>query len=276
MDENVEKWPNAPLIFVLTAVKFSQYPNLDKHIDNLHEATIAALPVRINAKGVTIQYDLNNTGQAPVTESKTITRLLSPENGLSMFLRDDLLAIEMTQYAGKALAMATIEKLLSAVLTTLPNLRPQLVAMRYIDAVLSGNDEKIEDSVRHEFLGVRSSSSSIDNAVKHTMTNFSQQFAIENRALTIGMYRGFKEPGQVVLPDGLEIPEQLKADTKLTQFRQHKGDFCLLDFDSSSPYEGQADLKTLMSTLARIHDDLRGVLPKVATENAMHRWKNLA
>jgi uncharacterized protein (TIGR04255 family) len=271
MSTNTEKWPNAPLIFVLTAVKFSQYPNLDKHIDNLHEATLADLPVRINAEGVTFQVDLSSSGQAPRIETKKITRLINPENGLSMFLRDDLLAIEMTQYAGNKPAMAIIKKLLNAVLTTLPNLRPQLLAMRYIDAVLSSGEEKVENSVRNEFLGLQRPTNS---AATLAMTNFSQQFSIIDRTLTIGIHRGTKVPGNVVLPDGLEIPAQLQADTKLAQFRQHQGDFCLLDFDCSSPYQGPADLAVLMDTLATIHHDLSDVLPQVATDAAIHRWKN--
>jgi uncharacterized protein (TIGR04255 family) len=273
MNTNAEKWPKAPLIFVLTAVKFSQYPNLDKHIDNLHEATLADLPERINAEGLTFQVDLGSPGQEPRIEKKRITRLISPENGLSMFMRDDLLAIEMTQYDGHKRAMAIIEKLLEAVLTTLPNLRPQLLAMRYIDAVLSGDEEKVENSVQSGFLGLQRPK---NNAAKHAMTNFSQQFSVDDRTLTVGMHRGTKIPGNVVLPDGLEIPAQLKADVKLAQFREHNGDFCLLDFDCSSPYQGPADLKTLMQTLANIHHELSDVLPQVATAAAMRRWKGLA
>jgi uncharacterized protein (TIGR04255 family) len=273
MNTNAEKWPKAPLIFVLTAVKFSQYPNLDKHIDNLHEATLEDLPERINAEGLTFQVDLGSPGQEPRVEKKKVTRLVSPENGLSMFLRDDLLAIEMTQYDGNKRAMAIIEKLLKAVLKTLPNLRPQLLAMRYIDAVLSGDEEKVENSVQTGFLGLQRPK---NNAVKHAMTNFSQQFSVDDRTLTIGMHRGTKVPGNVVLPDGLEIPAQLKADAKLDQFRKHEGDFCLLDFDCSSPYKGTADLKLLMQTLANIHHDLSDVLPQVATDAAIRRWKSIS
>jgi uncharacterized protein (TIGR04255 family) len=271
MNTNAERWPKAPLIFVLTAVKFSQYPNLDKHIDNLHEATLADLPERINAEGTTYQVDLGNPGQEPRIEKKRVTRLISPENGLSMFLRDDLLAIEMTQYDGNKRAMAIIEKLLKAVLTTLPNLRPQLLAMRYIDAVLGGQDEIVENSVRSEFLGLQRPR---NNAATNAMTNFSQQFSIDNRTLTIGIHRGTKAPGSVVLPDGSEIPAQLKPDAKLTEFREHEGDFCLLDFNCSSPCEGPADLQTLMQTLANIHHNLSDMLPQVATDEAIHRWKS--
>jgi uncharacterized protein (TIGR04255 family) len=273
MTTSVEKWPNAPLIFVLVAVGFSQYPNFEKHVDNIHEATLADLPVRINSAGTTIHYDLANTGQAPRVTTKTVTRLLNPASGLSMFLRDDLLAIEMTQYAGNVSAMTVIERLLRAVLGALPSssLHPQLLAMRYIDAVLKSEHETIENSVRNEFLGLQS----LGGQASHTITNFSQQFSVNNLALTISVYRGAKQAGNIVLPPGLEIPDQLQPDKKLSQLRQHHGDFALLDFECTGACQGAADLEKIMGSFANIHSQLSDVLPKVATEAAVLRWQNI-
>ena len=269
MDEALEKWPNAPLIFVLTAIRISQYPNIEKRIADLHEAVLAQLPERLNAQGFSIALNPGVPTNQPRIEPKTITRLFNREAGLSLFIRDDLIALEVTQYNGFAWAQRTIRELFAAVLSALPNLRPQGVAMRFVDAIVEHDSETVAASVRPGLLGVE---------LPHKLVGLqmTQQFQVsKDHKLTVGLLRTMKETGVLVLPDGLEIPQVLKPDSKLEEFKAHAGEFGLLDFDSGIAYEGPADLDLLMKKLAQVHDVTRDALPLAASELAILRWKGL-
>ena len=267
-----EKWPKAPLIFVLGAVKISQYPNLHKRISDLHEAVLDRLPKRHNAQGTVVKYNLSSPSTAPLeVESKPITRLYDPEDGVSLFLRDDLIAFEITQYSGYEWFKEVIRPLLEAIIHALPNIRPELVGLRYLDAILdkTNEHESVETFVRNQLLGVTLPTCSLASM------QVSQQFRIgDKQTLTISFLRGEKI-AETLLPGGIEIPSFLATDTKLRQFSEHVGGFGLLDFDSGIKYEGAADLTQLMSAFGTLHATLREALPLTATPEAMNYWKGL-
>jgi len=261
-----DKWPRAPLVFVLIAVKISQYPKLENHLADLHEAVLSKLPERQNSQTISVSFTAQ--GQPPTVEPKPVTRLFNPEDGLSMFVRDDLLALEITQYNGFAWARAVIREILEAAIRTLPSLRPQLAAMRYIDAILETPTEVIDKFVSPGLLGIG------DKPGRLGSLQSSQQFIVgQDQTLTVSFVRASKPENVVPMPDGLELPQMLRPDSKLESFRAHAGAFGLLDFDASVKCSGAANLDNLMDSFDRLHVSVRDALPLCVTPVALSYWK---
>lgn len=259
--------PNAPLILVLAIVRISQYPNFAKKFENVHEALLDQFPERQNVGGYSLT-GIDANGQ-PRFEQYPLWRIYNRVSNTSLLMGNNQLVFEWTHYQSFSDAIEGTLNSLHKIFAELPNVTPNLVGLRYINAIMDKDSSPIEDTVRQELRGFCLKDTTLLHSESHSTIKFDSGSTVTTRFML-----GNKEAGQIAMPNGVAVPEVLGQNEKLKEFATYSGKHGLLDLDGAvEPVGSTSTAKEVLELFGSLREDMRPVLFELFDDETIASWK---
>lgn len=255
--------PNAPLAYVLGAVKFERQLTLDKHIPALQERLQAEFPRFQTVNEAIIQIDA--TGEAaPQNTQITRYQFASADNRHGVVLNRETLVFHATAYSNYEAFSQRLEGVLKNVGAELKHLFVRRVGLRYVDVLIPEDGETPDAYVS---AGLRSMPTLSLPSQYHSGLVISE-FKMEKGSLVV---RYATARGRLGLPPDLQplllaephIMQRAVPDSILTG---------LLDFDRFVPQEVSFEAAYVKSVFDSLHDDLSVAFRGLTTDHAKQVW----
>jgi uncharacterized protein (TIGR04255 family) len=255
--------PNAPLAYVLAAVRFDAQLALEKHISALQERLQADFPrfqpgyetvVQINAGG----------GAMPQTVSAQRFDFASADNRRGIILSRDTLAFHATAYRTYEDFGERLGVVLAHVGAELKHLFVRRIGLRFVDIIVPEEGETPDDYV---VPGLRCLPAlTVPSRARSGLAI--SEFQLEEGTLVI---RYATAGGPIGLPPDLQPlvlaePDVLRRITPATPMS------ALLDFDRFAPLEETFDASQLKDRFDRLHKDHSVAFRQLTTEHAREIW----
>lgn len=255
--------PNAPLAYVLAAVRFDAQLALEKHIPALQERLQADFP-RLQTGHETVVQINAGSGTPPQTITAQRFDFASADNRLGIILSRETLAFHATAYRNYEDFGQRLGAVLVHVGAELRHLFVRRIGLRYVDIIAPEEGETPDDYVAP---GLRCLPALTVMSRARSGLAISE-FQLEEGALVI---RYAIAAGQIGLPPDLQPlalaePDVLKRITPATPMS------ALLDFDRFAPLEETFDASQLKARFDRLHKDHSVAFRELTTEHAKEVW----
>lgn len=255
--------PNAPLAYVLGAVKFERQLTLDKHIPALQERLQAEFPRFQPVNEAIIQFDAS--GEA-TSQNMPITRyeFASADNRHGVVLNRETLVFHATAYTNYEDFGHRLEGVLTNVAAELRYLFVRRVGLRYVD-VLAPQEGETPDAYVNA--GLRSVPT-LSLPSKYRSGLVISEFGMERGSLVV---RYTTSSGRLGLPPDLQPLLLAEPDVMARVVPEHivTG---LLDFDRFVPEETTFESSYVKSVVDSLHDDLSIAFRDLTTDHAKQVW----
>lgn len=263
MTENsLGQMPNAPLAYVLAAVRFDAQLALDRHIPALRERLQADFPRYQPGHETVVQISAG--GGAPQTDSAQHFNFAAADNRHGIILGRETLVFHATAYRTYEDFGVRLGAVLAHVGAELKHLFVRRIGLRYVDIIIPEEDETPDDYV---VPGLRC-------LPELTLTSRARsglaisEFKLDEGALVI---RYATASGPIGLPPDLQPltlaePDVLKRLAPVTRMS------ALLDFDRFAPLEEMFDASQLKARFDRLHENHSVAFRELTTEHAKDVW----
>lgn len=254
---------NAPLLFVLAAVRFTPVLKLEKYINEFQDRIRKEYPlVEVNnVESIEIRFDKGNV--EPIRETRKVWNFLSADRTWGLVVEQHQILFHTRAYTRFADMAARIEYLLRHFKDTVDPSHYLNASIRYIDLIAPNEREKISD-----FLPEQMFLRHIDGVAGQQTDSFSAS--------------SFKtELGNLVVRCWLNSPQAFPTDLgPLFAIMKYDvprpaSDFAVLDTDhvESQAQIAEFDCARVIHTLDELHKVSRKVFEGVPNPHAFDVWK---
>jgi uncharacterized protein (TIGR04255 family) len=254
---------NAPLAYVLGAIKFERQLTLDKYIPALRERLQAEFP-RFQPVNETIIHIDATTEPVPQNTQFTRYEFASADNRYGVVLNRETLVFHATAYSNYKTFSQRLEGVLKNVGAELEHLFIRRAGLRYVDVLIPQEGETPDVYVN---AGLRSMPT-LSLPSQYNSGFAVSEFKMEKGSLVV---RYATARGHLGLPPDLQplllaepdIMQRAVPDNILTG---------LLDFDRFVPQEVSFDAAYVKSVFDSLHDDLSIAFLDLTTDHAKQVW----
>jgi uncharacterized protein (TIGR04255 family) len=258
--------PNAPLAYVLGAVKFAPQLSLSADIPNLQKRLQIEFPRFQTVKTVSIPLN-SEEEDVPLLPSQRAQNyeFASADNRYGVILNRETLVFHATAYTTYEDFEARMVTAFEEVGQVLKHLFVRRIGLRYIDVVIPDAGESPDDYVSP---GLRCMP---ELSLPHRQRSglAISEFQMAEGALVV---RYAVAPGRHNLPPDLQ---SLRLDLPAIMQRDVPQDRItgLLDFDRFFPLKMLFDIALIKRRFGDLHDDLSMAFRELTTEHAKQVWK---
>lgn len=263
VEGSLGQMPNAPLAYVLAAVKFDTQLALEKHIPALQERLQADFPRFQPGNEAVIQINVSG-GTPPQTVAAPRYEFASADNRHGIILNRETLAFHATAYETYEDFGERLGAVLTHVGAELKHLFVRRVGLRYVDIIVPEVGETPDDYVAP---GLRCLPAlSLTSRARSGLAI--SEFQMEEGALVV---RYATSAGPIGLPPDLQSLTLTEPDI-LKRFITGTTMSALLDFDRFMLQEATFDASQLKARFDRLHDDQSLAFRELTTEHAKEIW----
>ena len=255
--------PNAPLAYVLGALKFERQLTLDKHIPVLQECLQAEFPRFQPVNEAIIQIGASGEA-APQNMQSMRYEFASADNRQGIVLNQETLVFHATAYSNYEAFSQRLEWVLKNVGEELKHLFVRRVGLRYVDVLIPQEGETPDAYVN---AGLR------NMPTLSLPSQYYSGFVISEFGMGKGslVVRYATARGRLGLPPDLrplllaepDIMRRAVPDNIVTG---------LLDFDRFVPEEISFEASYVKSVFDSLHDDLSVAFRDLTTDHAKQVW----
>lgn len=262
--ESLGQLPNAPLAYVLGAVKFEPQLALEKHIPALQERLQSKFPRFRPVNEAVIQLSI---GDSPLSQSPQRVRFefASADNRRGIILNLETLVFHATAYTTYNDFGARLSEVLTDVGAELKHLFVRRIGLRYIDTLIPEEGETPDDYVSSDLRCLPKLSLPLRARSGLAIS----EFQMEKGALVVRYAAG---PGRLGLPPDLQ-PLPLTESAVMQRPIPENVMSGLLDFDRFMPQEALFNAVQIRRWFDELHDDLSIAFRELTTEHAKRVWQ---
>jgi uncharacterized protein (TIGR04255 family) len=256
--------PNAPLAYVLGAVKFGPQLTLEQDIPVLQKRLRAKYPRYQPVKTVSIQLNPQEDEPASPSQQSKNHEFASADNRHGIILNRETLVFHATSYTTYEDFETRMMAAFREVGEVLKNLFLRRIGLRYIDVIIPDDDESPDAYVTPGLRCLPDLSSVYRQRSGLTIS----EFQMNEGALVV---RYAASPGRFGLPPDLqhlrlELPAIMQRDVPKDRISG------LLDFDRFFPLEALFEISLIKSRFQDLHNDLSTAFRELTTEHAKNVW----
>ena len=265
--EQLGRWSNAPLGFVLAAINIGVVLLNEKHTRVLQDGLADHFPELRQSVETTMALAVGASPGANM-QSAPLWEFVSESQGIGVLFRPATIVLQATEYDD----YPRFRRVLEAVLTTFVKAVPSAIALRaglrYVDVIVPSGDRTPDDYVQPSMHGPQLATlAGIDTQCRcQVVRRLSDQ-----AALRVTYTRQTNNKGNFPLPEDLSLHGLTPSPVLLTCL-DHQGQVGVLDFDRWEQFRERLSVETMLSRFDRLHADQSGAIRKVATELALSEW----
>lgn len=257
-----KKLSNAPVYFTIAQVRFNPILNLESYLADLQDKLRrAGYPDYKALHRVSINL---STGSAkdgtPLSQSNVVRHVFANAEGTSGFLLEqNSISFQTTSYANFETFSEDFFRGVMLLHESVELSFTERIGLRYLDAVIPRADEKIEQYLKPEFLGLLGKLPGVEHTYSETMARDDGNHVIS---------RTLVHKGQLGLPPDLD-PLGFKLDGKFSSVtRQH----AILDSDAFYESRESFDVSSLKKRIASLHAMSSSAFKAIPSDFAKKVW----
>jgi uncharacterized protein (TIGR04255 family) len=262
------KLKNAPVYFTVAQVRYNPILSLDSYIPKIQESMRkAGFPdfkkgVRTSFNVTAIARGDNVQPQLPTIESVAHYVFSNADSTSGFVVEQNAVAFQATKYDTFETFSEELLKGLDIIHKSVVLDFSERVGVRYLDAVIPRDGDKLSDYLVPEVLGIASRLTNIE-----VLHSFSETLV---RVPPIGTVtaRTIIQNGQLGFPPDL-LPTGLKM---MASFMEFNGIHAIIDTDGSFEGREAFDLGRLKERLVTLHDEISKSFKATVTDHARSVW----
>ena len=254
---------NAPLIYVLAQVKFSQIPRMDKKWEDFHEEVFKNLPRSETEK---IEQVSIQDGQPSIGDSIRRWHLTDKEKRTGVILEAGMILFHTTKYSTSSKFFAAISNILSSFVSVIPTegLMVSRLGLRYIDLLLPEDQLSVDKQVTVPFQ--KPNIGSIG-----TINHNDQAAFYETEIGGTLVVRHRQRSKTNLLPPDL-FPNNLKPAPRLEIAPPESEMVGILDYDHYVEREYEFDVQKISDMFVELHVSTSAAFKATITPEALEKW----
>ena len=259
---------NAPVYYVLAQVKFTPIKAMKKYVDDIQEALrLRGYPLFERREAMQMVFDVNTPGESPQPSFEMVQQwYMSDITKTSGFvLGNDFITFQTTDYKEhEPFFKAWMEGLSVVIEHANPALLTRL-GLRYLDAVIPSEGEKIEQYLCNGLHGVDLDLSPIQS-VNEMVFQTNVGPVISTGFLVTRLHKMF---GQLsfppdILPFGVEMLERFRSDKALWHG--------IIDTDHYVEGNMPPEIDSIEQQFNSLHGVVKESFNKMVSQHAINRW----
>lgn len=257
---------NAPLAYVVAAVRTSAPPDFADRLAALHSAFHPKFPEKRDVRTNVMQ--LLPGGGFGTTVSNAI-QFVNLDQTAQVTVREDLLTFETTSYTDFLNFLAELKFVFEAYAHALAQSLPIInsIGLRYLDIIVPESNQDPNEYVKATMHGIVDP---FQNEGQEASV-FVVQFPRPDGAMTVRYSCQLSPSGGVPLPPDIGVVNLKQSDV----FRRavaHNGRLGVLDVDRTSSTRMQFDPSELLSIFDTLHGDHSEMFKAIMSERAVTYW----
>lgn len=259
--------PNAPLIYVLTQIRFTHVPRMDKRWEDFHEKVFESYP---KAEAERIEQVAFKNGQPTIGDSIQRWHLTNESRTTGIILDAGMLIFHTTDYRTSDVFLAELQGVLEAFTPILPakGVSVSRLGLRYVDLLLPEEDlivdQQIIEALRLPNLPNIGEARRMEQIVTYR-TPIKGTMVIRHRQSTT----------TDVLPTDI-FPNKLEPALRLKRDRLEDTIVGLLDYDHFIKQDQSFDIGSIIDSFRKLHDISSATFKATTTEEAFTEWQKEA
>lgn len=264
-----QKMKNAPVYFTIAQVRYNPVLSLESYIRNIQDS-LRKMGYPDFTKGVTLAFNLASISSANTApeQQPTVERVeryvfSNMARTRGFVLEQNALSYQATDYETFELFAEELLKGLEILHSAVSLDYSERVGVRYLDAVIPRDGDKLYEYLVPEVHGVSSRLRGVElqHSFSETTVTIPSVGNVTARTIIQSGQPGFPPDLQ---PIGLTLPDR---------FGQFKGLHAIIDTDGSVEAREPVDLRNLKARLFALHDEISKAFKATATPHAFEIWK---
>lgn len=264
-----KRMSNAPVYYAMVQVKFSPIAAMEKYVGEIQDILrVNGYPVFEINKTTGLQFEVKGPDEPPVHQVVTSTswQLLNEDSTAGFILGNDYITFHTTNYETREEFIPEILKGLKAVCDVAKLGFVSRIGLRYLDAVLPGNGEKLpdyfNDGLRDVDLGMMPLQSINEMVFKTVTSPFNTEGII--------LVRVFRNRSKLGFPPGIEPGRLVVAP----RFRDTEEIWhAVIDTDHFIEAKMSVNPDGIDKQIRGLHAELEKSFRKVVSPYAIEKWK---
>ncbi|ENE3282537.1 TIGR04255 family protein [Escherichia coli] len=259
---------NAPVYYVLAQVKFTPIKAMKKYVDDIQEALrLRGYPLFERREAMQMVFDVNTPGESPQPSFEMVQQwYMSDITKTSGFvLGNDFITFQTTDYKEHEPFFKALMEGLSVVIEHANPALLTRLGLRYLDAVIPSEGEKIEQYLCNGLHGVDLDLSPIQS-VNEMVFQTNVGPVISTGFLVTRLHKMF---GQLsfppdILPFGVEMLERFRSDKALWHG--------IIDTDHYVEGNMLPEIDSIEQQFNSLHGVVKESFNKMVSQHAINRW----
>ena len=259
---------NAPVYYVLAQVKFTPIKAMKKYVDDIQEALrLRGYPLFERREAMQMVFDVNTPGESPQPSFEMVQQwYMSDITKTSGFvLGNDFITFQTTDYKEHEPFFKALMEGLSVVIEHANPALLTRLGLRYLDAVIPSEGEKIEQYLCNGLHGVDLDLSPIQS-VNEMVFQTNVGPVISTGFLVTRLHKMF---GQLsfppdILPFGVEMLERFRSDKALWHG--------IIDTDHYVEGNMPPEIDSIEQQFNSLHGVVKESFNKMVSQQAINRW----
>jgi uncharacterized protein (TIGR04255 family) len=256
--------PNAPLIYVLAQIRFTNVPRMDKRWEDFHEKIFALYPETETER---IEQITIKDGQPTSGDSIKRWHLANKSGTTGIIMDAGMLIFHTADYKTSDLFLSDFQLVLEAFKQILPHkgVSVSRLGLRYADLLLQEEDLVVDQQV-------------IETLRLPVLPNIGQaqrmeQFVTYQTPINGTMVIRHRQSSS---PDVLSadiFPNKLAPASRLKRERIEGTMVGLLDYDHFIEQDQSFDIETIIASFRKLHDISSAAFKATTTKDAIRKWE---
>lgn len=257
-----KKLSNAPVYFTIAQVRFNPILNLESYLADLQDKLRrAGYPDYRSLQRVSINLSTGPGKEgAPLNQSKVVRHVFANAEGSAGFLvEQNAISFQTTEYDIFETFSEDFFRGVAFLHESVDLSFTERIGLRYLDAVIPRGDEKIEQYLKPEVLGLYGKLAGIEHSYSETMARDDGNHVIS---------RTLVHKGELGMPPDLDsLGFKLAA-----KFSGHSGLHAILDSDAFYESREPFNPSSLKARMSALHELIRSAFKAIPTDFAQKVW----